>query len=170
MNQPASTVEIARHAHCSFCGGRGADMQVELVTEPGTGRRFRVPKSHGLCKQSILSLSLSMNQEIASMNTGMMWLDNDSRTALSEKIVKAAAYYRQKYHLSPDTCLVHPSMLTAPLPDGVATPAGKVIVRVSRSILPGNLWIGVESQAATLADMETDAAEETAPAATPGQP
>lgn len=54
---PKPIEEIPRHAHCQFCGGKGADMEVELV-ESKVGLRYRVPKSHASCKQSILSLSL----------------------------------------------------------------------------------------------------------------
>jgi hypothetical protein len=50
---------LVRHAHCSFCGGRGPDLRAELVIEPKTGIHFRVPLSHTSCKESILSLSLS---------------------------------------------------------------------------------------------------------------
>jgi hypothetical protein len=46
-----------RRARCEFCGGKGADLQVELVTNPAIGRSFLVPLSHGSCKESILSLS-----------------------------------------------------------------------------------------------------------------
>ncbi len=45
------------------------------------------------------------------MNIGMLWFDNDPRTALTAKVNRAADYYRQKYGLVPDLCLVHPSML-----------------------------------------------------------
>jgi hypothetical protein len=57
-NQP-----LARHAHCTFCGGKGPDLSAESVTSPANGRTFRVPRSHTACKQSILSLSLSLSLE-----------------------------------------------------------------------------------------------------------
>jgi hypothetical protein len=84
------------------------------------------------------------------MNVGMLWFDNDPRTALTVKVARAADYYRQKYGLVPDLCLVHPSMLTTPRPDQVEEPAqnaaegsiGKVAVRPNRLIQPGHLWIG----------------------------
>jgi len=46
-----------RHAHCSFCGGKGADMRAETVIDP-LGKKYRVPVTHSSCKRSILSLSL----------------------------------------------------------------------------------------------------------------
>jgi hypothetical protein len=48
-----------RHAHCTFCGGKGANLSAETVISPVTGAHYRVPLSHEACKQSILSLSLS---------------------------------------------------------------------------------------------------------------
>jgi len=95
------------------------------------------------------------------MNVGMLWFDNDPRTALPVKVARAADYYRRKYGLIPDTCLVHPSMLNSPPPDPIEAPAlpapvpqvqvseaegpaGKVVVRPNRLIQPGHLWIGKE--------------------------
>jgi hypothetical protein len=78
------------------------------------------------------------------MNVGMLWFDNDPNTALAAKVARAADYYRQKYGLAPNLCLVHPSML------GKNTPAeqrsGKVSVLPNRAILPGHLWIGTEDK------------------------
>ena len=51
------------------------------------------------------------------MNVGMLWFDNDPRTALPVKVARAADYYRRKYGLVPDVCLVHPSMLVGSRPD-----------------------------------------------------
>ncbi len=88
------------------------------------------------------------------MNVGMLWFDNDPRTALTAKVARAADYYRQKYGLVPDLCLVNPSMLRLPDPnfvDGTAIrevegQAGKVAVRPTCFIQPGHLWIGKEDK------------------------
>jgi hypothetical protein len=105
------------------------------------------------------------------MNVGMLWYDNDPRTALTVKIDRAADYYHKKYGLAPDLCLVHPSMLAGPRPnlvdglilsagEGLVLPApvpqaqvsdseghaGKVVVRPNRIIQPGHLWIGKEEK------------------------
>ena len=80
------------------------------------------------------------------MNVGMLWFDNDPRTTLTVKVARAADYYRQKYGLVPDLCLVHPSMLNSPRPDLVEGQAGKVAVRPNRLIQPGHLWIGKEDK------------------------
>lgn len=55
---PKPIAETERNAHCSFCGGKGIGMEIELV-ESKAGIRYRVPKDHAACKKSILSLSLS---------------------------------------------------------------------------------------------------------------
>lgn len=57
---PKPIEEIEKNAHCTFCGGKGVGMDVDLV-ESKAGVRYRVPKSHAACKQSILSLSLSLS-------------------------------------------------------------------------------------------------------------
>jgi predicted transcriptional regulator len=75
----------------------------------------------------------------------MLWFDNDPRTELTAKVSRAADYYRQKYGLVPDLCIVHPSML-AERTDLVKGNAGKVTVRSNRAILPGHLWIGNEDK------------------------
>ncbi len=75
------------------------------------------------------------------MEVGMLWLDNDSHTELSVRIARAADYYRLKYGVAPDLCLVHPSMLSGH-PDLVVRRSGTIAVRPNRAILPGHLWIG----------------------------
>jgi len=80
------------------------------------------------------------------MNVGMLWYDNDPRTALTVKVARAADYYRQKYGLVADLCLVHPSMLGEPRPNLIEGSAGKVVVRPNRIIQPGHLWIGTEDK------------------------
>ena len=76
------------------------------------------------------------------MKTGMLWFDNDPKTDLEAKIVKAARYYQNKYGQHPNLCFVHPSMLpeNAPPPHGME-------VRSNRMILPNHLWIGIQEAA-----------------------
>jgi hypothetical protein len=75
------------------------------------------------------------------MNAGMLWFDNDPKTALAAKIERAMDYYRHKYGRDPNLCLIHPSMMEK---DNLET--GKVTVRPYRPVLPGHLWIGVEDK------------------------
>ncbi len=76
------------------------------------------------------------------MNVGMLWFDNDPRTALVAKVERAADYYRQKYGFNPDLCMVHPSMLPEKRSEAGEAHSGKVVLRPNRAILPGHLWIG----------------------------
>ncbi len=80
------------------------------------------------------------------MNVGMLWFDNDPRTALAAKVSRAADYYRQKYGRIANLCMVNPSMLGSPQPAEEELQAGKITVRPNRSILPGHLWIGTEDK------------------------
>jgi hypothetical protein len=83
------------------------------------------------------------------MNAGMLWFDNDPKTALTAKIERAVDYYRHKYGRDPNLCLIHPSMLDNPASAGGAgekPETGKVVVRPYRPVLPGHLWIGIEDK------------------------
>ncbi len=75
------------------------------------------------------------------MHTGMLWFDN-SQTALSVKIAKAAEYYTRKYGRRPDLCLVHPSMMA----NQRVMEIDHLIVRPYRPVLPGHIWIGIEEK------------------------
>ena len=75
------------------------------------------------------------------MNTGMLWFDNDPKTALAAKIERAVDYYRKKYGQSPNLCLINPSMVEKDTPE-----KGEITVRPYRPVLPGHLWIGIEEK------------------------
>ena len=82
------------------------------------------------------------------MNTGMLWFDNDPKTALAAKIERAVDYYRKKYGHEPNLCLIHPSMLEKKKEKaaGPADNARGIKVRPYQPVLPGHLWIGVEEK------------------------
>ena len=81
------------------------------------------------------------------MNAGMLWFDNDPKTALSAKIERAADYYYKKYGRKPNLCLIHPKALEAPADTGKPDKKKNgVTVRPYRPVLPGHLWIGVEEK------------------------
>lgn len=89
------------------------------------------------------------------MNAGMLWFDNDPKTALAAKIERAADYYKHKYGRDPNLCLIHPSMLPQDGTEDKDKPAtGKpapsasegITVRPYRPVLPGHLWIGIEDK------------------------
>ena len=75
------------------------------------------------------------------MNYGMMWFDNDPKTALAAKITRAAEYYRTKYGKNPTLCLVNPKSMTESI-----SQSGNISVQTMDMVLPGHLWIGEEEE------------------------
>lgn len=86
------------------------------------------------------------------MKAGMLWFDNDPKTALTTKIERAIDYYRHKYGREPNLCLIHPSMLPAETDPSTTSgqaplsAQGDIKVRPYRPVLPGHLWIGIEDK------------------------
>lgn len=83
------------------------------------------------------------------MEIGMLWFDNDPKTDVVDKIIRASAYYHRKYGKTPDLCFVHPTMLPSGN-NGASLPGEKlpnVEVRTSKSVRPNYFWIGVTEQA-----------------------
>jgi hypothetical protein len=74
------------------------------------------------------------------MKEGMLWLDDDRRLSLAEKVERAADYYRNKYGQTPNYCLVNRSMLTEE-----EAQVGKIQVRPAGNVLPNYLWLGMKS-------------------------
>ena len=70
------------------------------------------------------------------MKIGMMWFDN-SGAPLETKIGRAVEYYIGKYGATPTTVYVSPKTAEPGKLAGVE-------VKTSRSILPGNFWVGRE--------------------------
>jgi hypothetical protein len=76
------------------------------------------------------------------MNIGLLWFFNDVKKAtLENHIVTAGEYYFRKYQRKPDTCLVNPKYLEKPIE--VKVNGVNVSVGMSRAILPGHIWIGI---------------------------
>lgn len=75
------------------------------------------------------------------MKTGMLWFDNDPKTALDQKVQQAADYFRKKYGQTPNLCLVHPSMLAEN-----EHVSGPVTISAWKTVAPGHLWIGVKEK------------------------
>ncbi len=79
------------------------------------------------------------------MHIGMLWYDNTPKVTLKARIEKAVDYYRRKYHQEPNLCLLHPSMLVTK-EDVALTQIGALNIRAYRPVLPGHLWIGIETK------------------------
>ena len=77
----------------------------------------------------------------------MLWsIDDGVKVPLTEKIKKAAEYYKEKYKKIPDTCLLNPIDMPEKKIIEVDCSFGKLYVMVYRCILPGNLWIGQDDE------------------------
>jgi len=76
------------------------------------------------------------------MDVGMLWLDNDPRRDLKEKVRRAVAHYEHKYGRRPNVCFVHPSMLEGN-GGGATLKTDGVEVRPGRAILPDHFWLGM---------------------------
>lgn len=73
------------------------------------------------------------------MHIGMLWLDDDAKRPLVEKIEGAVAYYQHKYGRMPELCLVNPALVPQ------KTEVGSVEVAPLRTILPHYFWLGMRS-------------------------
>lgn len=71
------------------------------------------------------------------MNTGMLWFD-DSDRPLQSKIKRAVDYYQEKYEMTPNLCVVHPTMI----PEG-ETSVESVLVKQATAVMPHHYWIGI---------------------------
>lgn len=67
----------------------------------------------------------------------MLWFDNDPRSDLIAKVIRAAEYYQRKYGKKPDVCFVHPSAVQeSQRMEGIE-------IRRSQMVLPNHFWIGL---------------------------
>jgi len=73
--------------------------------------------------------------------TGMLWLDDDKKRPFTEKVQRAAQYYREKYGLTPNICLVNPNQLAE------EQCVGGIAVKPARNVLMHHFFIGVEEAA-----------------------
>jgi hypothetical protein len=73
-----------------------------------------------------------------SIKIGMLWLANDPKRTLADKVMDAVAYYEKKYGISPDLCHVHSSMVDKSEP--------RIAIIADDSIQVSHLWIGVSNE------------------------
>lgn len=73
------------------------------------------------------------------MNTGMLWLDDDSRRSFDDKIMRAAEYYQEKYGRFPELCLVNIKMLAEE-----NKKVGRIEVQPTRMVLPHHFLLGMK--------------------------
>jgi hypothetical protein len=72
------------------------------------------------------------------MNVGMLWLDEDSKRSLEDKIQRAIEYYHEKYGRTPELCLVNKQMLSEQ-----EVKVGAVKVQPAKNVLPHHFWLGM---------------------------
>ena len=84
-------------------------------------------------------MSACLMAQEAEMRVGMLWLDDDNRKGITDRVERAAAYYRGKYGQTPTLCIVHPATLGEEVFQGV----GRMELRTSKSVLPDHLWLGI---------------------------
>lgn len=82
---------------------------------------------------------LSRKKEERTMISGMLWFDNDPKTALASKIDRAAQYYKTKYGQTAEVCYLNPKTRGEAEVD-----LSGMEVKVSETILPFHFWIGVK--------------------------
>jgi hypothetical protein len=73
------------------------------------------------------------------MDIGMLWMDDDKKSSLDEKIRKAAAYYLEKYGQKPDLCLVNQAMIDE------EKNVDAIQVQPANNVLPNHFWVGVKA-------------------------
>jgi hypothetical protein len=74
------------------------------------------------------------------MNVGMLWLDDDKKRPLAEKVQRAADHYQEKYGRFPELCLVNTQMLAD------EQLVGKIKVQPARTVLRDHFWLGMQSR------------------------
>lgn len=73
------------------------------------------------------------------MNVGMLWLDDDRKRPLEEKVQRAADYYREKYGRLPELCLVNSGMLAE------KKKVGEIDVQPLNTVLVHHFWLGMKA-------------------------
>ena len=73
------------------------------------------------------------------MKVGMLWLDDDKKTTLEDKVLRAADYYREKYGRAPNLCLVNKSTIDQ------EQHVGQISVQPVKNVLPHHFWVGIKS-------------------------
>ena len=74
------------------------------------------------------------------MQIGMLWLDDNQKRSLEDKVKQAAMYYRDKYGQAPTLCFVNGQAIE----DRIKI--GKIEVRPAKNVMPSHFWLGIESQ------------------------
>ena len=85
------------------------------------------------------------------MDIGMLWFDSNQELEVSDRVERAAKYYKEKYGRVATLCLVHPSTLADP------SKAGRTEIKPLDTVQPNHFWLGIKPE-------PSEAADELAPA------
>ena len=80
------------------------------------------------------------------MNIGMLWFDSNQELAVSDRVERAANYYKKKYGRIATLCFVHPSTLTEP------SKAGRTEIQPMDAVQPNHFWLGIKPEPSEEAD------------------
>jgi hypothetical protein len=86
------------------------------------------------------------------MDIGLLWFDDDPRRRLEDKVGRAAQRYREKYGRWPNTCYVHPTVVTDHLGQDLRVacrmrrPQTTIRVVSAPNILLHHYWLGESTQ------------------------
>ncbi|MEE9216469.1 MAG: hypothetical protein V3U32_03450 [Anaerolineales bacterium] len=80
------------------------------------------------------------------MDIGMLWFDSDRAIAVSERVERAATYYKEKYGRVATLCLVHPSTLAEP------SKVGHTEIQPMDTVQPNHFWLGIKPQPSEIED------------------
>ena len=72
------------------------------------------------------------------MDVGMMWLDDNKKRSLAQKVERASEYYRDKYGRHPTFCHVHRQSVEE------EAQIGDIQLIPDPQILPNHFWLGVK--------------------------
>ena len=72
------------------------------------------------------------------MKIGMLWLDDNKRRSLEEKVSRAAEFYENKYGQVPNRCYVNIDTLAE------EKEGGHLWVKPAVNVLPHHFWIGIQ--------------------------
>ena len=71
------------------------------------------------------------------MRVGLLWLDNDPKKGLAQRMEEAVRRYEEKFGKKPNTCYVHPADL-----GGHEVPRQDMRIVAAANVLKNHLWVG----------------------------
>ena len=74
----------------------------------------------------------------STMKIGMLWYDDNKKSTLEEKVIRAADYYHDKFGRAPTLCLVNPRTI-----NGGPKRVAKIELRAAHNVLLHHFWVGI---------------------------